>query len=381
MLRTTRAGMSAETRPQGESCRSIRVVVLLMAKRGIQGSADVKSSKETGVTLRIGVIGAGMMGSMHASIAASLPNVALVAVADTNQKTLTEVSGKLGVPGYTSYEEMLDKNPDLQAVIVCTPDANHRNPAEAAAERGIHLLIEKPIARTVEDALRIIETAERNAITLMTAHLLRFDPSYAHAYEAVRAGDIGDVVHIYARRNGNILDARRLGGRTTLPFYCGVHDFDIMNWMTGDVADSVYSVANTSAIEDLGVYDSAFATFVYRGGTIACWESTFILPQNVGHSDMLLEVAGTDGVIYVDGYRSGISITTEKTFRMPDTRYNAPVRGRIVGALREQLVHFAECVESQRAPLISPEDALEAVRMACAIEESLDRQTKILIER
>jgi len=326
------------------------------------------------------VIGTGMMGSLHARIAASLPNATLVAVADVNKGSLERVSIELGAIGYESYEEMLDSE-KLDAVIICTPDRHHREPAEAAAERGLHLLIEKPLARTVQDARRVIETAARNRVTLMTAHLLRFDPCYAQAYEAVRAGDIGDTVQIYARRNGNILDARRLKGRTTLPFYCGVHDFDIMNWLTGDLVESVYGIANSSVMKELGVYDGVFATLLYRGGTIACWESSFILPQNVGHSDMLLEVVGTDGVIYVDGYRSGMSITTDKAFRMPDTRYNVPVHGRIIGALREQLVHFVDCAESGKVPLIGTEEALEAVRIACAIEESLEQQLKVPVVR
>jgi predicted dehydrogenase len=323
--------------------------------------------------VKLGVIGVGMMGRSHASIAATLPNAELVAVADTDQKTLKEVCGELGAKGYADYGEMLDKE-KLDAVVICTPDRHHREPAEAAAERGVHLLVEKPTARTVEDARAIIASAKKNGVVLMTAHLLRFDPSYALAYEAIRAGEIGDIVHMYARRNDNVVDGRRLGGRTTLPFYCGVHDFDIMNWFTGEKAERVSAISNSLVMRDLGVYDSVFANFTFTAGIIASWESTWVLPENIGHSDMLMEIGGTKGVIYIDAYTQGLNIITESRYRMPDTRYGSPVHGRLLGALREQLIHFVACITEESEPLITPADALEAVRMGCAIDESLEKR-------
>jgi len=313
------------------------------------------------------------MGRSHASISATLPNTELVAIADLNKETLENVCGELGARPYKSYEEMLDKE-KLDAVIICTPDRHHREPAEAAAKRGVHLLIEKPTARTVEDSEAIIACAAENAVILMTAHLLRFDPSYALAYKSIRAGEIGDIVHIYARRNDDVVDGRRLQGRTTLPFYCGVHDYDIMNWYTGDKAKRVSAVSHSVVMRDLGVYDSVFATFTFASGIIALWESTWVLPQNIGHSDMIMEVVGTQGRIYIDAYTQGLNIITESKHRMPDTRYVAPVHGRLLGALREQLIHFADCVTKKKQSVITPAAALEAVRMACAIDESLDKQ-------
>ncbi len=312
------------------------------------------------------------MGRSHASIAASLANTELVAIADTNTKTLEDVSRELNASPYESYEEMLDKE-KLDAVIICTPDRLHRQPAEAAAERGVHLLIEKPIARTIENSEAIIASAAANGVVLMTAHLLRFDPGYALAYESIRSGEIGDIVHIYTRRNDDVVDGRRLQGRTTLPFYCGVHDYDIMNWYLDESAHRVSAVCNSVVMKDLGVYDSVFATFTFPSGVIASWESTWVLPQNIGHSDMILEAVGTKGRIYIDAYTQGLSIITETRHRMPDTRYVAPVHGRLLGALREQLIHFADCVTEKREPLITPADALEAVRMACRLEDSLEQ--------
>jgi len=212
----------------------------------------------------------------------------------------------------------------------------------------------------------------------MTAHLLRFDASYAQAYQSVRTGEIGKIVQIYTRRNDIITDARRLGGRTTLPLYLGVHDYDIMNWFIQEKAESVYGVSNSLVLKDLNIPDSIFATFKYKDGTIVCWEGSWIMPESIGKSDMAMEIVGTKGTIYVDAYNTGLRIHTDN-FKMPDTMYNAKVGKRSTGALREQLIHFVDCVINDKKPLISGSDALEAVRMACAVEESINEGKVVLI--
>ncbi len=328
--------------------------------------------------LGIGVIGTGLMGGMHASIYSNLPNCNLIAVADLDEGALKRVSQDLNVKGYKDYKKMLDNEPEIKIVSICTPDKTHLQVAKEVIKREINLLIEKPIARTIEDSKKIIDLAEENDVKLMTAHLLRFDASYAQAYQSVRTGEIGKIVQIYTRRNDIITDARRLGGRTTLPLYLGVHDYDIMNWFIQEKAESVYGVSNSLVLKDLNIPDSIFATFKYKDGTIACWEGSWIMPESIGKSDMAMEIVGTKGTIYVDAYNTGLRIHTDN-FKMPDTMYNAKVGKRSTGALREQLIHFVDCVINDKKPLISGSDALEAVRMACAVEESINEGKVVLI--
>lgn len=325
-----------------------------------------------------GVIGTGLMGSMHANIYSTLPNCKLVAVADPAEENLRKVTQELGIKGYKSYEKMLEDEPEIKLVSICTPDKTHLEVAEYAIKRGKNLLIEKPLGRTVEDTKKIIKLAEDYKIKFLTAHLLRFDASYAQAYQAVKAGEIGEIVHIYTRRNDIINDARRLGGRTTLPFYLGVHDYDLINWFVQDELESVYSVSNSKVLRELNVNDSVFATFKYKNGTIACWEGSWIMPESIGKSDMAMEIVGTKGVIYIDAYNTGLRIHKDN-FEMLDTMYGAKYRGKVFGALREQLIHFVDCVTNDKETLISGADALEAVRMAHAVEESLAKRNVILM--
>src|SRR5512135_1810594 len=100
--------------------------------------------------LRVGVIGLGVMGARHAQVCRELRGLELVGIADIKPETVERLSGKLGVPGYTDYRKLLE-TPGLEAVVIATPDNLHREPCELAAERGLDIFLEKPIAMTVED--------------------------------------------------------------------------------------------------------------------------------------------------------------------------------------------------------------------------------------
>src|SRR6266545_5250537 len=137
--------------------------------------------------VKLGVVGVGRMGQLYARIAAELPATELVAVCGQRPEPVAEVAGRLGVPSYAggAYRQMLAEHPEIDAVVVATPEWLHLEPALAAIDAGKHLLVEKPIASTVEDAQRIVDAAEAAGVTLMVCHQLRFDPRYALAKEAL----------------------------------------------------------------------------------------------------------------------------------------------------------------------------------------------------
>lgn len=175
--------------------------------------------------LKIGVIGVGVMGSRHARAAASLAETELVAIADVNQETVDRVAAELEVPGYTDYRELLARH-KLDAVAVATADPFHRAPAVAAMERGLAVLLEKPVVDTLADAEAIAETAGRLNARVMVGHTLRYDARYMRVARSARAGELGELIHLYARRNATTWSGRRIGGRTSVTVFQGVHDFD-----------------------------------------------------------------------------------------------------------------------------------------------------------
>src|SRR5437773_84043 len=147
-----------------------------------------------------GVIGTGIVGgAWHAYVYSHSPKAKLVAVCDLNEQRANEVGQKYGARKvYTDYRELL-ANPEVQAVSIATPDFAHREIAVAAAEAGKHILVEKPIATTVEDAEAIVNAAKKAGVKLMVDFHNRVNPPFANAKQSIQSGELGKPAYIYAR--------------------------------------------------------------------------------------------------------------------------------------------------------------------------------------
>ena len=166
-------------------------------------------------SLRAGVIGVGTFGSLHARVYAELESTDLVAVADIQSERIEHFASQYGARGYADYNELLEKE-DLDIVSVCTSDELHLKPALAAAAAGKHILVEKPLSLNVSDCDTMIRAAEDAGVKLMVGQILRFDPRYYAARQAIAEGQIGDPVHLFARRNNLRKSAIRLGKHTSV---------------------------------------------------------------------------------------------------------------------------------------------------------------------
>src|SRR5262249_22308 len=152
-------------------------------------------------TVGYGVIGLGFFGEKHAAVVSSLPQAELRAVCSQRKERLQEIQQRLGVPrGYRDYHELL-ADPHVEAVTVVTHVDDHVAPTVAALEAGKHVLLEKPMARTAAESDRILAAAKKAGTSFMVGHICRFNPRYAIARERIRAGALGQVVSLYARRN------------------------------------------------------------------------------------------------------------------------------------------------------------------------------------
>ena len=126
--------------------------------------------------LKVGVIGVGAMGRNHARIYADLDNVELVAVADTNKESISHIARKYGCKGYLDYNDMLAKE-KLDIVSIVVPTSKHKEAALAVIEKGVNVLLEKPIASTVEEGMEIIKSAKEKNVKLTIGHIERFNPA------------------------------------------------------------------------------------------------------------------------------------------------------------------------------------------------------------
>jgi predicted dehydrogenase len=326
--------------------------------------------------LGVGVIGVGSFGMLHAQIYKRLDACALRAVADINPERLAEVASTLEVEGYTDYRELL-KRDDIDAVSICTTDEFHVEPAVAAANAGKHILVEKPLALTPQNCDTIIEAASSSGVKLMVGHILRFDPRYVTAYREIRNGKIGELIHLSARRNNPISNAKRLSRHTSVLFFLGIHDLDFVNWCVGTKADRVYAEVSSKKLKDTP--DTVLAVLTFPGGTIASLEVSWVLPESFpGGLDARFEAVGTAGAIYVNGGCETVAIARER-FERPELFYAPELFGDRVGILRDELVSFIECVIHDREPVVGGKDAKAAVEVACAIQESFETGSIIMV--
>jgi len=329
--------------------------------------------------LRAGVIGVGAFGSLHARIYAELKRTDLVAVADIQAERVQYFASHYGVRGYTDYNDLLVKE-DLDIVSVCTSDELHLKPVLAAAVSGKHVLVEKPLAMSVSDCDEMIRAAGKAGVKLMVGHILRFDPRYYAARQAIADGQIGVPVHLVARRNNLITSAERLGKHSTVLFFLGIHDIDFMNWCVGGKVKRVYAESVSRVLKDIKTADSYLALIKFQNGTIASLEVSWVLPLSFsGRLDARFEAVGTEGTIFVDGSGQAVEIYREDKGTSPDVMYAPEIRGRCAGILRDEIIHFVECIQQDREPAVTGQDGKAAVEVACAIAESLEKQQPVYV--
>src|SRR5450756_1612736 len=174
--------------------------------------------------LRVGVVGVGVMGSNHARVFIGLPGIELVGVADPDRKQADFVARTLGCAAVADVGELLDLNVD--AITIAAPTHLHRDIALACTARGVHILVEKPIASSVEEGNEIINAARRAGVTLMVGHVERFNPAVEAIKEALRNEDILSIaitrVGPFPPRMSNV----------GVVIDLAVHDIDLIRWFT-----------------------------------------------------------------------------------------------------------------------------------------------------
>jgi predicted dehydrogenase len=317
--------------------------------------------------LNIGVIGLGAIGQKHCEALTGIRQANLVAVADINETVLSATAQKYNATPYTDYKALL-KHEGLQAVVVATPDDFHREPCVLAAQAGLHILVEKPIATTEEDAQAIIAAAEAAGVQLMVGFTLRFVPHYLKAKEAVASGQLGQVISVFARRLNVISQAERINGRCGVLHFLGIHDFDALRWIVGVEPVSIYSEASTSVERKFPHEDETFSIIHFANGVVACAHIGWNLPDNhPAGRDFKLDISGDQGSLNMDLASQGVKIYTKSGHKFPST---AP-------GLGEEDRVFVDCVLDGRPVPVTGQDGLVALRMVNAALESIDKQAVV----
>ncbi len=335
----------------------------------------------SGAGLRVAVIGLGRAGEKHAMVYDKIPFVELAAVCDTNRERLARVSKRVNAEAYESYDSLL-RDDSIEAVSIVMPDTLHYEVTRAAIEAGKHILLEKPIAATVPDAAAICELAASSDRVLLIGHILRFMAAHRIAQARISSGELGEIIHLSARRNSTIAGARAYSShRTDTHIHLLIHDIDYVNWVVDSRPRSVYAKSRRVLLAEYGMRDSILAIVEYENGTVASLEGCWVLPESSPiELDDRMEIVGTKGVIYLDGICRGIEMVSDRGSVRPDTVAWPDLDGHPGGALFEEITHFVGCIQTGTPPLVGPDEAFQALKVADAIDRSITERKEIIFD-
>ena len=310
----------------------------------------------------VGVIGVGYIGQVHAQIYSRLPGARIVGVADVDAARANEVAARLGGKAFADYEELLSQ-PGLEGVSICTPDALHREPVLAAARHKKHVLLEKPIASTLEDAEAIVNAVRQSGILCELGFVERFHKPFIVAQKAVQEGAIGKLISVRSQRL-NIRDAaKRVATRDPIISFLAIHDIDLLMWFAGPIK-RVSAEAGTFVFGNPDLEDSAFILVRFESGALGSIQVSWGLSDSLPfRASAKLELIGDKGIINVDTVDDSVVVNSEAGHRYPIGFDRSQ-------AFEAELSHFLECIDKGVAPKVGVDEGLAALKVALAARES-----------
>lgn len=312
--------------------------------------------------LGVAVIGTGQWGKNHARVYKELPSTELIAVCDVNAERAKAMAEQYGSKAYSDSTEML-KDKSIQAVNVCTWSTILAQEAMKALNAGKHVLVEKPMATTPEQAEQLVKTAQENGLHLTVGFLMRFIPGLQQIRQSVENKKIGELVCATAKRVSQWPE--RIGDVGVVKD-TAIHDIDVMNFIFNQQPTSVY--ANMGSMRIKKFEDYAQIMLTYEGGRTAFIESNWLTP----YKTRSLTVTGSDAIMRLDYMTQDFWIEQKAETVQPRLPFQEP--------LKAELQHFIDCIVEKKKPLITGEDGVRALKVATAAIESSAKNTAIKIE-
>jgi predicted dehydrogenase len=350
------------------------------------GGGRNASVSETRGRVRFGVIGTGLWGEVHAEIYSSHPHAELVAVCDSNRGRAQQVGSRYGARRvYTDFRE-LAADREIDAVAVVTPDFAHREPIEAAARAGKHVITEKPLATTLEDAEAVAEAVRSAGVRLMVDFHTRWNPPIVIARRDIEEGAIGAVVSAYFRLNDTVSVPTEMlswAAKSSILWFLGSHTVDTLRYLFQDEVEKVYSVSRTVVLKERGIEaPDLYQTILhFRSGIVATIENHWIIPNtHPSVNDIKVNILGSKGMFNMDLTNNQmIERYLEDGSDHPDCLVKPLVRHRHVGFAYESIRDFVDCLATGRELQVGLEDGLKETRVILAIMESAETSRVVTV--
>jgi UDP-N-acetylglucosamine 3-dehydrogenase len=322
--------------------------------------------------LKIAVIGAGSMGMNHLRVLRDFDeeHVDVVGVADTYEPSLKIVVSRFHVPGYTDYREMVEKTrPDLVAVVV--PTHLHFDVASHVLDRGINVLLEKPMASTIDEALGLIQLARLRGAKLAVGHIERFNPAVIAVKQRLVAGELGKLFHLHARRLGPFPPRIRDVGVT---LDLATHDIDVMRYLADAEVERVYAETQRH-IHEMHE-DLLLGVLRFTNQVTGVLDVNRLTPTKVRE----LSVTGEKGM-YLINYLTQDVYFYENDYTPTNWDALRSLTGVSEGTMTRLKVQKSEplrleyedvvnAIQQDRLPTVSGEDGIAVLKVVCQLAEA-----------
>lgn len=334
-------------------------------------------------TIKVGIIGCGLMGSLHARTLHGLPGVKVAAVHNRTRGKAEALAAEVGATVYDSYDALLEQ--DLDAVWVATPDHLHVDASKKVLASGKHLFLEKALATSTEDGAEIVAAgAAHPELKSMVAYPLRFSPVFRAMKETLSADGVGKPIQGWSMRthfldpNQRVYDKYRDHYYDTPSWYFddvtakgpifshGSHDYDLLTWMCGEV-ESVFAYGGTYLLPPGSVADAFTVSLRFANGGIGQVSTPWVTRVEydiTGVATENLTVVNNNGQLLVkddNGPERKISFAENDMW----VRLNS---------------HFIDCVRHDQKPLISLEDGLRVIAVSEAAYRSLKERREVAVD-
>jgi UDP-N-acetylglucosamine 3-dehydrogenase len=312
--------------------------------------------------LGVAVIGTGQWGKNHARVYKELSSTELVAVCDVNVERAKAMAAQYGVKAYSDSTQML-KDKQIEAVNVCTWSTILAKEAKKALNAGKHVLVEKPMATTPQQAQKLVQTAQENGLHLTVGFLMRFIPGLQLIRQSVEDKKIGDLVCVTAKRVSQWPE--RIGDVGVIKD-TAIHDIDVMRFISKQDPVSVYAKMGSMRIKKFEDYAQIMLT--YRNGESAFIESNWLTP----YKTRMLTATGSEGIMRLDYITQDLWIEQKTETVQPRLPFQEP--------LKAELQNFVDCIVDNKKPIVTGEDGVKALEIATAAIQSSSKNRAIQLK-
>ena len=318
----------------------------------------MESEEELGISRKdhmekigVGVIGVGFWGRNHARVYKKLKSTRLVGINDLDRTKAKKLAETYDCEYYGKNDDLL-KNKEIDAVSICTPTSTHLKATLQAIKYGKHALVEKPLGKTLKEAIKIVREAERNKIKLSVGHIERFNPAVQKLKKIIQERVIGDVILILSRR---VTRWPERVGDVGVVKDSAIHDVDVMRHLLDDDVVKVYAkIGNLKHRFE----DYAEALLHFKKGGVGFIDANWLTPKKTRN----LVVTGSEATATLDYINQQIAIENSRGLKTIQAKWKEP--------LKLELKHFSEAILNNEDPYVTGFDGIKAIQVCEGIIKS-----------